>query len=897
MIGALKRLIARFRRDLGLQIAFFYLLFVIPVVIIGYFFGRAINTRLRSDVMIADLALARAIAQETELNLTNARYAAQELVRTTKISGKDHENIEDLYSTVVSVQAATNPITLLSDWWMIENREPIGLDVIPPEAFSSRDYLQQTELSGPLISNGWRSSKTWQPMITSVVPLWDELGNIYGVVVSNIKLDNLSAALTKTVSDYRVGSSEGFQAMIVDGSRKIVAHPDRSMLLRSTKGMPPNVVTNVLGGEEGNQVSIYEGRETLYSYAPISGTPWGVIISRPTAIAFATANAFTQSMLIVVAVFTAVGLIFWIGLSVKVIRPLEKLAVYSQSISGSEPFSVEQKEELASLANRADQVGHLTDTLIQMETDIEARLNELGTLLQTSAVVVSTLENQAVLDRILEQVERLLDVEMSAVVALDRRDGIFRAQASRGITRKHAAQLTIKSNDDETVIIRALRNRAPVQISDTESETSSSLVSQQARKAGYRSVLAIPLQTLYAPPSALLIFRAEPYKFSGREISLLTSFANHAAMAIENASLYARSDMQLQEQTQRLEALIQSLKDGLILENLDGNIVYANRQMSVLVNRPIDEIVGAPVDEVLNLLLANVEASGEVRQHIQSNLIQTDLSAAEFEIEHRGRKLNLRLQVFKVTDAHGHLIGRGRIFNDVTADRELDHMKSRLVSTVSHELRTPLASIKGYATTLLAEDVEWDLASQREFLEIISAETDRLSAMVTDLLDLSKIEAGSLLINRSKTSLEEIISLASQRAYPRPDGRLRIEIPSDLPLLQLDKRLIEAVFRNLIENATKYAGEDSPITITAELQADNLLIYVQDEGPGVPVQYQDRIFESFFRPQESSLQRPSGFGLGLTICKGFIESHGGSIWIEPCAVGACFAFSLPLNDN
>jgi len=576
---------------------------------------------------------------------------------------------------------------------------------------------------------------------------------------------------------------------------------------------------------------------------------------------------------------------------------LEKLAIYSQSISSNETFSVKQRKELTSLANRPDQVGHLTDTLVQMEADIKARLNELGTLLQTSAAVVSTLENQAVLDRILEQVERLLDVQMSAVVALDRRDEIFRAQASRGITRKHATQLTVNPHDHETVILRSLRNRAPVQISDTEVDTSFPKVRQQAREAGYRSILAIPLQTLYAPPSALLIFHAEPHIFSEREISLLTNFANHAAMAIENASLYARSDMQFQEQTQRLEALIQSLKEGLILENLDGNIVYANRQISQLVNRPIDEIVGTPVDEVVNLLLADVEDADRVRERIQSNLDQTDLSAAEFQIEHRGRKLNLRLQVFKVMDAKGLLVGRGRIFYDVTADRELDHMKSRLVSTVSHELRTPLASIKGYATTLLADDVEWDLPSQREFLGIISSETDRLSAMVTDLLDLSKIEAGSLAINRSEAHLEEIISLASQRAYPRPEGCLRVELPPDLPALQLDKRLIEAVFRNLIENATKYAGENSPITITAELQNENLIVYVQDEGPGVPIQYQDRIFESFFRPQESSLQRPSGFGLGLTICKGFIESHGGSIWIEPCSVGACFAFSLPLNDN
>ena len=898
LIGVIKRLIDRFRRDLRLQIAFFYLLFLVPVVIIGFFFGSVINARLRADVMAADLSLARSIAQETELNLTNARFAVQELAHYAELGDTQQRDLEELYDKYLGVQSVVNPISLLGGWWIIENPTPIGLDVVPPEAFPSRDYLQHTELSRFSVSSGWRSSTGRQPVVTSVIPLWDELGNVFGVVVSNIRLDALSLVLDNMLQEYQADAGGALQTLVVDSSRRIVMHPDRSMLLRSTANFPASVVTDVLRGRSGNQVHAQAGdMEMLYSYVPVPGANWGVIVARPTETAFATANAFTRSMLILVAVFFGVGITFWIGLSRQVIRPLEKLAIFSHAISLNDKLSNAQRDELATLAGRSDQVGHLTDTLIQMEADIDARLNELATLLQTSAAVVSTLENQAVLDRILEQVERLLDAKMSAIVALDRRDGTFRAQASRGISRSHAAQLTVNPSDTDSIILRALRMRAPVQISDTESTPSFGDLKQRARESGYRSSLAIPLKTLYAPPSALLIFRTEPHTFSEREISLLTSFANHAAMAIENAALYARSDMQLQEQTRRLEALIQSLKDGLILENLDGKIVYANRQISILVNRPVEEIVGATVDDVIDLLLADIEVADQVKRSLHSNENASDLTTSEFEIDHRGRKLDLRIQVFRVTDSQGLLIGRGRIFYDVTADRELDHMKSRLVSTVSHELRTPLASIKGYATTLLADDVEWDSQSQREFLEIISSETDRLSAMVTDLLDLSKIEAGSLSVHRSDIHLDEIINFASQRAYPRPNGRLCLNIPPDLPVLHLDKRLIEAVFRNLIENATKYAGDESPITITAKVQEDHLYVYVQDEGPGVPEQYRERIFESFFRPDDDSLRSPSGFGLGLTICKGFIETHGGKIWAEPCSRGACFAFYLPLKED
>jgi PAS domain S-box-containing protein len=385
--------------------------------------------------------------------------------------------------------------------------------------------------------------------------------------------------------------------------------------------------------------------------------------------------------------------------------------------------------------------------------------------------------------------------------------------------------------------------------------------------------------------------------FSAQEFSLLTNFANHAAMAIENATLYSRSDMRLQEQTRRLESIIQSLRDGLILENLDGKIVYANRRVSQLTNISIDELVGEKVEIILDNLLQDVDNVAEVRECLQSESSSPKHDFAEFVIHHRGRQIDLRVQVFRVTDSHGVLLGRGLIFYDVTADRELDHMKSRLVSTVSHELRTPLASIKGYATTLLAEDVEWDTQSQKEFLKIISAETDRLSGMVTELLDLSKIEAGSLSVERSPIYLDELILNASKQAYPSPNGCVHLDIPTDLPEVRVDKRLIEAVFRNLIENAIKYAGEESPIRISASVENQTLFVSVQDEGPGIPDQYQENVFESFSRPDSESRNNVTGFGLGLTICKGFIEAHGGQIWLEPCSTGACFAFSLPLEDH
>jgi len=245
--------------------------------------------------------------------------------------------------------------------------------------------------------------------------------------------------------------------------------------------------------------------------------------------------------------------------------------------------------ELTSIARRRDQIGHLARSLIRMEDAIEARLNELSTLLETSAAVVSTLDSKTVLNRILEQVERLLDVRMSAIIGLDERHRVFRAQASRGLSRNYVEQIAIPPTEPHSVSLRALRSGEPIQISDTETNPSFKANRPRARAEGYRSVLALPLNTNYAPPSVLIVFRPEPHVFNEQEISLLRNFANHAAMAIENAALYARSDMRLQEQTRRLEALIQSLNDAIILEDPDKRVIYANRRVEALTGLSADE--------------------------------------------------------------------------------------------------------------------------------------------------------------------------------------------------------------------------------------------------------------------------------------------------------------------
>ncbi len=882
-----------FRQDLGLRLMALYFLFVGLVAVAGLLIANNTQHQLEENIRAADLALARSIAQETDVTMRNAMRAVRDLSNHEAVITTDIEAMNPLFETIMSARPDINLVYRLNAQGFMVFHYPTGPRTTVGNDFSFREYFQRALVTtNPLISKGRISPTTQQPVATAVMPLWDSKNNFLGVVATNIKLEELSQTLVKISREY--DPEEGFEVLIIDAGRQIIAHSDAEKLLTVLPETQSVITDPLLLGRVDTVVAVDDyGVERLYSYVPVSGAGWGVIVSRPTAKAFETPRTFFQGITIVLLTFIVIGLAFWIGLSRIIIKPLGDLTDYSRLIGEDEKATGEQESTLSNLAIRSDQMGRLTRSLMGMEEDIEARLRELSILLETSAAVVSSLDPQTVLDRILSQVERLLDVKKSAIVALDEQHAVFRVQASRGLSNDYVEQISIDPSEPHSVTIQALRNGEPAQVSDTEISPMYAGQRQRARREGYRAVLAIPLNTQYAPPSALIIFNAEPYVFPPQEIDLLTNFANHAAMAIENAALYARSDMQLQKQTRRLEALIQSLTDGLILEGPNGNVVYANRRISALTGLPPSRIIGAKIDSVLDLLAQKSDDPDRNREIIKAALNSPDSQTAEISFPFQGRNLCLRLHTFNVTDGQGVPIGQGQLLHDITADRELDRMKSNLLSTVSHELRTPLASIKGYATTLLAEDVEWDIAAQHEFLTIISNEADRLTILVNELLDLSRLEAGSLTVEQRPCQIDRITHNAAKRSNPQPGDRLQVAFPPDLPPIHVDRRRIEVVFRNLIENAVKYSGDSSPIYVDASYDENSVTIKIKDSGPGIPVDEQKSIFESFYRIDNGLSRKTSGAGLGLAISKGFIEAHGGEIWIEPTEGGACFAFTLP----
>lgn len=305
-------------------------------------------------------------------------------------------------------------------------------------------------------------------------------------------------------------------------------------------------------------------------------------------------------------------------------------------------------------------------------------------------------------------------------------------------------------------------------------------------------------------------------------------------------------------------------------------------------------------------LLSMVHPDDQVQ--LQDTLLQASIEGAHYEAEFRLRPQNGELRWLAVQgevhlDEHGRPVRMPGVVQDITerklveeerlellrreqeartAAEEANALKLRFLAMVSHELRTPLTSIKGFTSTLMAPDIGWDADQYRDFIAIIDEEADKLSDLIEQLMDISRLQAGALHINLQPCDLASIVQGAvAQVSALTQHHRLEQEIHPDLPHVLADRRRIEQVIVNLIENAVKYSPPGTTIHLKVYPVNDQTIqVDVVDEGEGIAPDQRQRVFEAFHQVPKG-LKPVKGAGLGLAICKGLVEAHGGKIWIEP----------------
>ncbi|HEX2171640.1 MAG TPA: response regulator, partial [Dehalococcoidia bacterium] len=432
--------------------------------------------------------------------------------------------------------------------------------------------------------------------------------------------------------------------------------------------------------------------------------------------------------------------------------------------------------------------------------------------------------------------------------------------------------------------------------------------------------LAVPLVASGITAGAIVLARARR-GFEPGEVDTLNGLGRQAAIALGNAlnhrsleiahDTMRRQAEELQRANRRAEAeraaaarerdtaraVIRSVRESILLVDGAGRVALANDLLGNLVGRPADELIGAPATALWSTLAGSLAAPDQLTAFLDRIAAAPDLVISGTLRQQTPCPRQWQVYSLPLPDESGQC-GRLFVLRDITHEAEVDRMKTEFVSLVSHELRTPLTSIKGYVELLLDYEVGDLNEDQIEFLQIVRSNSDRLVALINDLLDISRIEQGRVELHRAPLDLSAVLDQAVttlRMAIAEKDQQLTIELPADLPPVDADPDRLTQVLTNLISNAHKYTPAGGRIGVSAEVGGDRVAVRVADTGIGLTPTERDQLFTKFYRAHNPAAQGIGGTGLGLAITKSIVELHGGRIWVdsEP-GHGSTFHFTVPV---
>lgn len=514
------------------------------------------------------------------------------------------------------------------------------------------------------------------------------------------------------------------------------------------------------------------------------------------------------------------------------------------------------------------------------------RVRQRDYLLEITRAITQELELDTVLARIVDISIEIL-AGQAGLVALREPQGGWKVAVSQGISPAFLRQL-------ETLLARVPGHENPARYELPEINHMLQVITRTA-SFGMLSGVGLPLLIKETALGVLFIFRNYQGDFSANDKALLQHFADQAAIAVQNAKLYT----QVNQEKQRLDALLDSAADGILILSPDHRVERANPALARMLDAPLEELLGKMEDQVIRwvavkegISLAQAEAGGWPLTPNAVLYVEGDISRSS------GLPLPVGITYAPLMGNNGVLINIIASVRDITRFREADELKSTFISVISHELRTPVALIKGYTSTLRREDASWDRQMIDESLQVIEEEADRLAGLIDNLLDASRLQTGALSLNFCDVNMVELSQRIAQRLQTQTEiHRIVVDFPENFPVIVADDNRLGQVLTNLVANSIKYSPKGGEIHISGRIHQTQVVVCVSDEGSGISSTDLPHVFDRFYRAAEAS-RTTKGAGLGLYLARAVIEAHGGRIWVDPKSMpGARICFSLPRDDK
>ncbi|MBI2265988.1 MAG: GAF domain-containing protein [Armatimonadetes bacterium] len=535
----------------------------------------------------------------------------------------------------------------------------------------------------------------------------------------------------------------------------------------------------------------------------------------------------------------------------------------------------------------------------QLYAEAGRRAEEFECLYRASQAVSSSLDLQEVLDKVAQLVCSSLNADSAVISLLNEERTEHRIYASFGEESQKLRDFRSKMGEGIAGLV--IQKGEPIWISDIEKDLF--FQSGLSLQEGLRSTLGTPILAEAKPIGAIIVNFRRLMILSERESRICAALAGMAAMAIRNARWFSK----VVEERNKSQAFLRNIGDGVI--TLDENLEITS------FNPGAERITFWKPEEALGRHFWELFSGSDG----QGNSVNDETSARSFcfaEGIEGPKPFELRVQARDGTEKVVHFtpsvlpqkggesgsegIEAVVVFRDISRIRELEKMKGDFLSTVSHELRTPLTSIKGYIATMLHPMAKFDSDQQKEFLKIMGKEAERLGRLITDLLEVSKIENNKLEMHLQETELLPVVEKSVKKIQDvAKKHSFEFLFPESLPPVSVDIGQIDYVLNHVLSNAIKYSPEGGVISIQAGIQDEQVFLSIKDQGVGISVDQQDKIFELFHRVDNRPNRWAYGSGLGLFIAKRIVEAHGGKIWVESVLGGGSrFIFTLcPANHS